>query len=130
MKLFVKRTTALILFSVVSFTGCRHARIILPPPTPDSCLDANSPRAIMRCESDKARQNTQIESNKANRKSQIFEHKFMYWGLKPKRIEYNAANVCPDGVYEVHEYSTWKDGLFAEITFGIYMPRHIKITCY
>ena len=110
--------------------NCRHARVTLPPPLPSVCIGATTSSQIISCESAKARQKTTLEQNSSKRETKVFTHKYMFWGLKPKNITYNGADICQQGIYKIHEYSTWKDGLFAEITLGILMPRTLEIICY
>ena len=126
------KTIYRLIFTIFLLTlfGCRHARVILPPPVPEVCRDATSPAKMMRCDSEKARIKFNIERNEAARVTKTFRHKFYFWGLMPKKHEYNGKEICPNGVREIHEFSTWKDGLLAEVTLGIYMPRTMEITCY
>jgi hypothetical protein len=54
---------------------------------------------------------------------------FFFWGLVgEKRI--NVKEICKDKpVKQMQSQNTFKDGLFAFLTLGIYAPRSVKIWC-
>ncbi len=56
-------------------------------------------------------------------------HKFWLGGILPRKIEVDATQICPSGVYEIDEYYRWQDAVLTQVTFGIYVPRTLKITC-
>jgi len=54
-------------------------------------------------------------------------HSFIY-GLVPPNVVDSAAQ-CPSGVAQVITEHSFVNGLAAAITFGIYTPMHINVTC-
>ncbi len=119
-------TAALLLFALSALGACRHARIQLAPPTPEACKsDIANP---VLCEAARANQAKQYASRKPTTKT--LQHYFIWWGMYPKQKEYDAAKLCPGGIREIYEYSTWKDGLYAELTFGWLLRRTMKVTCW
>lgn len=54
-------------------------------------------------------------------------HSFL-WGLVPPTVVDSAAQ-CPSGVAQVITEHSFVNGLAAAITFGIYTPMHINVTC-
>jgi hypothetical protein len=50
------------------------------------------------------------------------------WGLVPAK-ELDMRTECPSGVAIVETEASFLNGLVAGITFGIFTPRHVKVTC-
>lgn len=52
-------------------------------------------------------------------------------GLLPRKIEYEESNICPErGIKEIHQFSSFTNVLFEQMTLGIYSPRSLEIFCY
>jgi hypothetical protein len=54
-------------------------------------------------------------------------HSFL-WGLVPPAVV-DSATQCPSGVAQVITEHSFVNGLAAAVTFGIYTPMHINVTC-
>lgn len=55
---------------------------------------------------------------------------FFLWGLAPGTKRYSSEELCGDkGLYQVHHYTTFLDGIFNLFTIGIYSPRTLEYTC-
>lgn len=50
------------------------------------------------------------------------------FGLVPPEIV-TTASTCPNGVAKVETEISFLNGLVSAITFNIYTPMHIKVTC-
>jgi hypothetical protein len=50
------------------------------------------------------------------------------WGLVPAK-ELDVRSQCPSGVAVIETEATFMNGLLAVVTFGIFTPRHVKVTC-
>ncbi len=63
--------------------------------------------------------------------AQVYEetmaHGFLF-GLVPPSIV-RAQDECPNGVARVETKISFINGLLSSITFGIYTPMHITVTC-
>lgn len=60
---------------------------------------------------------------------EVYERKsFFLFGLVPTRVV-NVGAVCPAGVVAVREEITFLDGLFANLTLGIWTPRSSWYYC-
>lgn len=112
---------------------CQHARVQLPVralPVPAACTG----RVIVNRDCNKAKldlQNKRDEQlTEERRREFVYHHKYLFWGLKPPVIAIDVTKLCPIGVKEIYEYSSVKDGLLENLTFGIYCPKTLKITCY
>ena len=59
----------------------------------------------------------------------VEERTYWLWGLIGE-TSYEAYDLCTEGrVYELSHDATWRQGLIAVGTLGIYCPRTITITC-
>lgn len=58
---------------------------------------------------------------------QSFASSWIYGLVPPKTVE--TANRCPDGVAKVETQHTFVNQLVGFLTFGIYTPMHIRVTC-
>jgi len=53
---------------------------------------------------------------------------FWFWGLTPTQ-QVDVQAICPTGVAEIQEETTFSDGLFSLLTLGIYSPRTSLYYC-
>ncbi|MCB1192456.1 MAG: Bor family protein [Leptospiraceae bacterium] len=61
-------------------------------------------------------------------KKEIKTHFFLV-GLYPDR-KFSVEELCgKDGIYQVHDMTNFEDGLLSCLTFGIYTPRTLEVTC-
>ena len=56
-----------------------------------------------------------------------FASGWVYGLIPPDTVE--AASECPDGVARVETQLSFVNGLISSLTFGIYTPMHITVTC-
>lgn len=60
----------------------------------------------------------------------IIKNKFYLWGLFPRKVTVDISEICPSGKMElVHQYENPADAVWAQVTFGIYYPRTIRVKC-
>ena len=52
---------------------------------------------------------------------------WIYGAVSPPTVE--AASACPNGVSQVHTYHSFLNMLVAGLTFGIFTPMTINVTC-
>jgi hypothetical protein len=61
-----------------------------------------------------------------------------YWSLsnraafwKPEAIKeiIDLTTICPSGASEIEHFYNWKQATLSQVTFGIYIPYSLKITC-
>lgn len=132
-----ERFGGIFLFAVLGtafiLVDCQHARVQLPLrelPVPSACTG----RVIVNRDCNKAKLDLQKKRDEQlaeeREREFVFHHGYLFWGLKPAGIDIKAAEICPIGVKEIYEYSSVKDGLLENLTFGIYCPKTLKITCY
>jgi hypothetical protein len=56
-----------------------------------------------------------------------FAHSFLYGLIPPKEVK--AASQCENGVAKVETQISPANGIVAAITFSLYTPMHITVTC-
>lgn len=60
----------------------------------------------------------------------IIKNKFYLWGLFPRKVTVDVSEICESGKMElVHQYENPSDAVWAQVTFGIYYPRTIRVKC-
>ena len=57
----------------------------------------------------------------------IWAHTWIYGLVPPSTVV--ARDMCPDGVAKVETQLTFVNGLVGALTFGIYTPMEIAVTC-
>ena len=56
-----------------------------------------------------------------------FQPSFVYGLVPPPTL--NVASECPNGVAQVETVHSFVEGLVASLTFGLFTPMTIKVTC-
>lgn len=67
------------------------------------------------------------ETPSAQKIDEPWAHSFIFGLVSPKEI--NTASQCPNGVAMVETKISFLNGLVSVITFNIYTPMHITVTC-
>lgn len=116
----------LMLGMAMVLSSCYHGRVRLSPPLPEACRNGLENTAACRVAS---RDQAALLEN-STKETTTVTNDFFLFGFFPEKVEIDAGSMCPNGVYEVHQYHTWMDMLLAHLTAGIYMPRTTRITCY
>ncbi len=84
---------------------------------------------LMNCHHNRVKLDSENGSGSTAGEVKILYHKFWLGGFLPRKVEVDATKICPSGVYEIDEYYRWQDAVFTQLTFGIYVPKTLKITC-
>lgn len=98
--------------------GCQHARVQLAPQQ-TGCPDS-VPADVSGCV-------LEAVTSKGSEKQLV--QVFYLWGLYPRQIEYDGKELCPTGITEVHQFATFTDGLWTNLSLGIYTPRTLRVIC-
>ena len=56
-------------------------------------------------------------------------HPFVIYGLVPIGGDLDVSDACPNGVAKVETEISFMNGLVSAITFSIFTPAHVKVTC-
>lgn len=67
------------------------------------------------------------EAPSAKKIDEPWAHGFIFGLVPPKEI--NSANECPNGVAMVETKISFLNGLVSLVTFNLYTPMHITVTC-
>ncbi|EMJ93134.1 Bor/Iss family lipoprotein [Leptospira alstonii] len=114
----------LTVFLSIVFWNCQHVRVRFAQEKPEPCKISEQKK---ECK-------TALEQRTKNQslpKQQFtIAQNFYFWGLKPANYTIDGLTYCPAGVYEAYQYSTFLNGLYEQLTLGIYTPRTLILTCY
>lgn len=113
--------------AVLSMTQCQHARIRVSPPLPSECKPWEEKQMEESCIAKRQELKAKLESIPTSVKE--YEHEYYYWGFKPADYSIQLEKECPNGVFEIHQYSTFKQGFYEQVTLGFYTPRTLQLTC-
>ncbi|MCC5814976.1 MAG: hypothetical protein JJT78_09485 [Leptospira sp.] len=112
---------------IIIIFNCQHARIRIAPPLPPECKPFTEKEGSDDCI--KKREEWQEALNKIPTTVKEYEQVYYYWGLSPSDFDYDLKNECPKGTYEIHQFSTLKQGVYEQVTLGFYSPRTLRLTC-
>nr|WP_246052722.1 Bor family protein [Leptospira semungkisensis] len=115
----------LYLFACVCIlSNCRHAWVNYPQRTPEPCRlyqDSKECRLAMEERNGKKSQQGEVHS---------ISQKYYLFGLYPSDIIVNVAKYCPAGPKSAHQFQSFWDGFWEQVTLTIYSPRTLEIECY
>ncbi len=108
--------------------SCQHARIRISPPIPAECKPWAEMQSSPECQAKREVQWKSLEEIPTTVKE--YDQIYYYWGLKPNEISLRLDEECPQGVYEIHQFSTFQNALYEQLTLGFYSPRTLRLTCF
>ncbi|MGJ4752537.1 Bor/Iss family lipoprotein [Leptospira kmetyi] len=113
------------LFSILNaFAACQNVRVRFPQEPPKSCSNPATQRQCKNALEDRERLNAEPSQ------MHVIPQSFYFWGMRPKNYPINASAYCPNGVKKAHQYSTFFDSLYEQLTLGVYSPRTLNLICY
>jgi hypothetical protein len=122
-----------LLLAGIGLAHCQHAKIRFPVSAPEITepKECKPPvRNKKACDQAKEKQAQELQERaSAKPPEHIIQQKYFLFGFYPKKIVIDAKQYCPGQIQEIHQYNTLVDGILEQGTFGIYMPRTMKITC-
>lgn len=124
----MKKQFGIFLSMFLFILNCQHARIRFIPDLPDQCIPWSEKNQNEVCQA-----SLEILRNDLVKKKTIekeFPQIYTYWGFKPEDIKVDLNKECPQGVYEIYQYSTFKNAVYEQLTIGFYSPRTLRLTCY
>ncbi len=81
--------------------------------------------ALFSCSHNRVTMNPQKAPGESNSR---MVHYFL-WGLLPN-YTYTTGELCGEnGVYQVHSYTSFIDGLLYLFTWGVYSPKTLEVKC-
>ncbi|WP_051133793.1 Bor/Iss family lipoprotein [Leptospira fainei] len=110
---------------MISLLGfCRHAMVVYPPMTPDACITSITSRDCK-----KALELRNSSQNQAGETHRIV-HDYYFFGIYPGARVLDTAKFCPRGPKLVHQYTSFWNGVWEQLSFTIYSPQTLEIECY
>ncbi len=123
--------------------SCQHGRVQLAARYPDTCK--KNQEEIRNAKQDESTEKLRELENQCQEDlqkvknedfasdritSHTMKQEFYIGGIYPFDYKIDLAELCPgQSLLEVYQYATWKDGLYEQLTLGIYSPRTLEIKC-
>ncbi|WP_046691468.1 Bor/Iss family lipoprotein [Leptospira santarosai] len=112
------------MFLLTAFWNCQHVRVRFSQETPESCKTSNQKKEC------KIALETRAKKESAPKQTFTISQNFYFWGLKPANYAIDGITYCPHGVYEAYQYTSFRNGLYEQLTLGIFSPRTLILTCH
>lgn len=58
------------------------------------------------------------------------QHTYYFFGLYPGNLVLDTSKYCADGPRSVHQYTSFWNGFWEQLTLAIYSPQTVEIECY
>lgn len=114
----------LCVLSVFLLEECRHAWVRFPPSQPAACQTyQNSPECRRAMEEKRAKKGEQG-------KIHTIHQKYYFFGLLPTERVVDVTKYCPEGPRSAHQFTSFWDALWEQLTFTIYSPQTLEVECY
>ncbi|MDI7207844.1 hypothetical protein QMN03_13240 [Leptospira santarosai] len=123
----LQKTFRKFLFVVFLFTAlwnCQHVRVRFSQEIPEPCKTSNQKKEC------KIALETRAKKESAPKQTFTISQNFYFWGLKPANYAIDGITYCPHGVYEAYQYTSFRNGLYEQLTLGIFSPRTLILTCH
>ncbi|PJZ71610.1 hypothetical protein CH373_03100 [Leptospira perolatii] len=106
------------------FGNCRHAWVRYAQAPPESCKIYPSSRECKKA--------LELRNSITEQKGQVHKVQQTYYlmGFYPAARVLDTANYCPEGPKVVHQYTSFSDGLYEQLSLGIYSPQTLEVECY
>lgn len=104
--------------------SCRHAIVRYPQPVPQVC--EKSP------DSKECKRSLEIQAEKASQKGPVhtIRQNYYVFGLFPRDMVLDTSKYCSAGTKSVHQFYTFSDALFEQLSLLIYSPQTVEVECY
>nr|WP_244939972.1 Bor family protein [Leptospira adleri] len=120
--ILIKIFIILLISSGASF--CQHVRVRFNQDPPKDCMSLKADKKCRQALEERERLNAEPSQ------MYVIPQAYYYWGLSPKNYPIDTTAYCSNGVKEAHQYSTFFDSLYEQLTIGIYSPRTLVLICY
>ncbi|TGL63532.1 Bor/Iss family lipoprotein [Leptospira sarikeiensis] len=120
----VKFSTYLI-FIVCFFTSCRHAWVNYPQRVPEPCRLYQGSKECKLALEERA-----SKPSHGNGEIHTVPQTYYLFGLYPSEIVVNLEKYCPAGPKSAHQFQSFSDAFWEQITLLLYSPRTLEIECY
>ncbi|MCH1913685.1 Bor family protein [Leptospira noguchii] len=121
----IKNYKILIFFLAVLFlTECRHAWVRFPQTTPEACQTnqySNECKRVMEEKRTKREEPGKIYT---------IHQKYFFFGLLPTEQVVEITKYCPQGPRSAHQFTSFWDAVWEQLTLTIYSPQTLEVECY
>lgn len=116
--------SVLFLFAALPLGDCRHAWVRFPQNPPAACQVFQQSNECKRAlEAQKVKQN---EPGKIH----VIPQKYFLFGLLPKEQIVDVSKYCPEGPRSAHQFTSFWDAVWEQLTLTIYSPQTLEVECY
>ncbi|WP_165780225.1 Bor/Iss family lipoprotein [Leptospira saintgironsiae] len=123
-KLYAVKIYITILLTICFSIGCRHAWISYPQKVPEPCRLYQGSKECKLAMEERANHTSQ------NGPVHSINQTYYLFGLYPSEIVVNLEKYCPSGPKSAHQFQSFADAFWEQITLLIYSPRTLEIECY
>lgn len=119
------------LLLVLTSASCQFARVKIDQTrNPPDCRTQKA-FSLENCQEIVLDRKTRSENLPEGRVSKnVIKQHFFIGGLYPFEMSYTQKELCPSGkIYDVYQYFSLMDGLYENLSVGLYSPRTLQITC-
>lgn len=121
------------LMTAALFCHCQHAKIKYP----DRQISADLPKECKPPVKNRKNCDTALQKQseeKTQRENALPEVHFVHQpyylaGIFPKTASLDISDLCRNGISEIHQFTSLKDGTIELFTLGIYSPQTVKVIC-
>ncbi|MEI1277942.1 hypothetical protein V6Z05_06425 [Leptospira venezuelensis] len=114
----------ILLLSLGFGESCRHAMVRYPQAPPEACRIYPTSKECKRA--------LDIRSAQAEQGGEVHkvQHTYYFFGLYPGNLVLDTSKYCADGPRSVHQYTSFWNGFWEQLTLAIYSPQTVEIECY
>lgn len=112
------------IISVIFLVECRHAWVRFPQTIPEVCQInqySNECKRIMEEKRTKREMPGKIHTIRQN---------YYFFGLLPKEQIVEISKYCPEGPRSAHQFTSFWDAVWEQLTLTIYSPQTLEVECY
>ncbi|XDD52138.1 hypothetical protein AB3N59_19450 [Leptospira sp. WS92.C1] len=104
--------------------ACRHAWVRFPQTPPLACQIYTQSSECKRAIEDR------IGKQGQTGKIHNIHQKYYFFGLMPARYVVDISKYCPEGPKSAHQFTSFWDAVWEQLTFTIYSPQTLEVECY
>ncbi|TGK08049.1 hypothetical protein EHO59_05805 [Leptospira semungkisensis] len=104
--------------------SCRHAMVRYPQAPPEACRIYPSSKECKKA--------LELRAAHQEQGGEVYKvhQTYYFFGLYPGNLVLDTATYCPEGPKSVHQYTSFWNAFWEQLTLSIYSPQTVEIECY